>query len=170
MKLLIFFIVITSTVFAQGVPIEGWIRIDCHGTTTPKQGFPNTIPISINHVLRMHIQINPQGKMPSMIELRDANPESFLYLTKHCTERRQEMTDLTGYIGNWLDWGTDWSFSHLEYGEQFIYNQSCRELGSPCHNSTQCCGAKNICNSQTNTCNRNVIHMPYPNKQSRITQ
>lgn len=176
MKLLLA-LIFTTTVFAQApinhhfadkelaniesVPLEAWFKIDCFGIVSPKPEYPSyNSPRVEKHIFRMHVQFNPNAQMPSILELRNQHPAKFRFLTEHCTEKRRDMTDLSNFDGVWLDWGTDWGFSRTEYGENFIYTNSCRSLGSPCLNSSQCCGGKNICNSQTNTCNRLNIHKP----------
>ncbi len=134
---------------------EGWIRLTCHGIITPR-----SVPFIEKKIMIGHIKINSNQPYPSLEKLSNENPQFFKDLTEQCTNRRRAMVDLTNYNpANWLDWGSDWAYTRLEVGEEFIPKSmagQCRQQGHPCESTVQCCGSSKpspvYCNLKMSTC------------------
>lgn len=138
------------------MPSEAWVKLSCFGVVTPKYQTPIEQAIMV-----AHIKVNLNQPYPKFEDLRDQNSDFIKNLTKLCTERRWSKVILGNFTGTWLDWGTDWGYSRLEIGEEFIYNSyQCRAVGKPCERLSQCCGyAQRMvsCNLTTRTCESNAI-------------
>lgn len=138
-------------------PSEAWVKLTCHGVISPRYSWPAyEKPIMVAHV-----KVNAGAAFPKYEDLRDNNSDFMKALTRTCTERRWNKMEFGSWSGNWLDWGTDYAFSRLEVGEEFVYNQNaCRAVGKPCERLSQCCGYANrsaSCNLSMKTCESNLI-------------
>lgn len=164
--ILTFLVILSAKIYATTSPLppvsrigQGWIKLTCHGVTTPRYADPTTErPIMIGH-----IKINPSAPYPNFEDLRDQNSNFFKDMTDQCTLRRRAKVEFGSFTGTWLDWGTDWAYTRLELSEEFIPNESiniCRQVGHPCESNTQCCGSNRrltSCNIKMKTCESIII-------------
>lgn len=162
----LFTLIISHIAFAitsPSLPItrigQGWIKFTCVGVTSPRYAYPTVE----REIMIGHIKINPNSPYPTFEDLRDQNSNFFKDMTDQCTQRRRARVELGNFTGTWLDWGSDWAYSRLEMGEEFIPQASanlCRQVGHPCESNTQCCGSSTrlaTCNLKMKTCESLII-------------
>lgn len=171
-KILFLFLVCTNLWAARAInpvelaPSEAWVKLNCLGIVTPKSEIPIEQPI-----LTAYLKVNPGRPFPSFDDLRDQNSNFIKNLSTVCTERRWSKVVLGNFSGMWLDWGTDWGYSRLEIGEEFVYNNQCRAVGKPCERVSQCCGYANrstTCNVSLHTCESNLLTPADDNNSSTL--
>jgi hypothetical protein len=143
-------------------PVEeykNWIKLTCFGPVTPI----GINPMVEAEVTSFHFPV-PAGKpVPSLKDIQEQDRTRMDNFARLCTVRRYQQTDLTGFTGLWLDWGTAYYDSKLLKRVVVIEDDLCREIGFPCQSTSQCCNGNNrgmestdqlTCNVMTNTCER----------------
>lgn len=147
---------------------EAWVKYTCNGPITPRYVYP----IRFADIVSFHYPVKLGGNYPSFKELQEQNRSRFEKAQRICSEKRLEMTDRTGWNGQWLGWETVYYESRIIVSEVLISNNLCRQAGAPCATSAQCCSSRavaststaetaskviapvlvNTCNQDTNTC------------------
>ncbi len=153
---------------------EAWIKYTCNGPITPKGK-----AVQIADIVSFYYPVKLTAKYPSIKEMYDQDRSRLVNIEKLCTEKRLAMTDRTGWNGNWLDWNTAYPDQVLKVSEVFITSNACRQVGSPCSKTSDCCQGgsaeripaallSNTCSKLTNACEKRIAIQTQNQNQVQI--
>lgn len=144
---------------------KSWVKLTCFGPLTPI----GVTPFVEGEVTSFHYPVPDNKPIYSLKEIQAQDRTRMDKFSRTCTMRRFAQTDLSNFNGDWLGWGSAYFDSKLLKKAVVITNDLCREVGSPCMRTSQCCTRasrsvsntksktsleKIACNHVTNTCER----------------
>ena len=150
--LILLFLVLSHSNFASALPpvMEGFVKLDCIGITTPVSDPQTNAPIAPKEqtLLTMYFLADTNQPYPKLSDLRRQYPDRFDYLSQKCNAIRYSKT--TPKLGS-ADWGNDRKYQRVAIGEvQIPKGASSRDVGAACSASSQC--TSSFCRSMMGSC------------------